>query len=57
MNETYMNIVLKALAETIQRLQLDVDILRFDNERLKAENKDLKMAMGAPIPERRNNDA
>ena len=54
MNETYMNIVLKALAETIQRLQLDVDILRFDNERLKAENKDLKMAMEPIKKEERN---
>lgn len=57
MNETIMNTVIKTLAETIQRLQVDVDILKFENERLKKKNEDLMMAMGAPVEERRKDNA
>jgi uncharacterized small protein (DUF1192 family) len=37
MNEETMRIVLDALAETIKRLELDVYLLKSENERLKAE--------------------
>ena len=39
MNETIMNTVIKTLAETIQRLQVDVDILKYENERLREQLK------------------
>ena len=39
MNETNMNVVLDALAETIKRLREDVLILRYENERLREELK------------------
>ena len=35
MNDTNTKIVIEALAETIQKLRLDVEILRYENERLK----------------------
>ena len=57
MNDPIMNTVIKTLAETIQRLQVDVDILKFENERLKKKNEDLMMAMGAPVEERRKDNA
>lgn len=39
MNEETMTIVLEALAETIKKLQLDVYLLKIENERLKAEKE------------------
>ena len=35
MSESNMNIVLESLAETIQRLRVDIIILKGENERLK----------------------
>ena len=35
MNDTNTKIVIEALAETIQKLRFDVEILRYENERLK----------------------
>lgn len=39
MNENMMNVILESLAETIERLRLDVYLLRSENERLKAQIK------------------
>lgn len=41
MEETKMQIILESLAETIQKLRVDVIILKGENERLKKENKSL----------------
>jgi FtsZ-binding cell division protein ZapB len=35
MNEKNLTTVLEALAETIQRLRLDISLLQYENERLK----------------------
>jgi hypothetical protein len=56
MNENNTNVILEALAETIQRLRVDVYLLKSENERLRKENENLKLDMGNPI-ERRNNNA
>lgn len=42
MEEKKWEIVLEALAETIQKFRVDVIILKGENERLEEENADLK---------------
>ena len=55
MSENNTNIILETLAETIQRLRVDVFILKSENERLRKENEDLKFQIGDPIARRANN--
>ena len=42
MNENYIRVILESLAETIQKLRVDVIILKGENERLRKENENLK---------------
>ena len=44
MNEETIRIVLESLAETIKRLERDVYLLKYENERLKAEKEGEKNA-------------
>ena len=46
MDETNMNVVLEALAETIKRLREDVLILRYENERLREQLKSKERTEG-----------
>ena len=41
MEEKRMAIVLESLAETIQELRTDVQVLKYENNRLKEKNKEL----------------
>ena len=42
MNENNIRVILESLAETIQKLRVDVLILKGENERLRKENENLK---------------